>query len=104
MPERYALACQYPSKTKAGNAYDAIRNLIHANACELSAYRFYIGEAYYVLVIGHKPSITLEEPIKRAMKLFKGVGMTLPDEVIQQFYARHFEQTQGTVWREQSYE
>src|SRR5260370_16039085 len=104
--EIYALIYAFPSQMKAGYAYDAIRNIIHTQACELSAYRLIVNDVWHVLVVGHTPSIVLATPLKSALNLFKGKETTMPTDVVEQFYLRHFQKTlgEGAIWNEQSYD
>jgi|SRR5579859_4119107 len=100
----YSLAYSYPSKNKAGQAYEAARNLIYLHPCELSAYRILSDSGWHVLVVGLKPSVIVEEPLKKALKQFKGTLTTLPSEIVDMSFVRHFEKTKHTNWYEQSYD
>lgn len=109
-PERrqpYYLASRFPTKQAAEQPYFSIQQTIHDVECDLSAYRFMRqGQEqntapWYVLVIGEKPTPTVEARITAALS--QGEMATVPPEALHELYSRRMEEIQKGSWREHHY-
>ena len=107
MSDIFSLVYEFPSKTKAGQAFNAVRNLIHLHTCELGGYRTLVnGNRWLVIVVGEKPTLTLEKALVKALETFGGKEEQAPEGIVAALYFRHFAQTygRGQEWNEESYD
>jgi hypothetical protein len=76
----YYQAARYPHKTAAGKAYTPIEQIIHAEACDLSAYRYLVPNdnerKWYVVVLGEQPTPQLHERIKTILTTLTRGGLS----------------------------
>lgn len=103
----YYLASRFPTKQSAERPYVAVQNTIREMECDLSAYRF-LRQWYepnttpwYVLVIGEKPEPAVEQRITTALN--QGERASVPQQALDQLYARRLEEIQKAPWVEHHY-
>ena len=97
----YCLAVSYQQERRSRQAYDQAQALLFNEACELSAFRFYVGPTWYVAIIGEAPSPDLEIQLKHLLR--RGEATTLSSAVIDQLQRRRAQATQLRPWVEGHY-
>ena len=87
----YYLAVSFDQERLARQAYDQAQALLFKEACELSAFRFYVGPTWYVAIIGETPLSHLETQLKHLLR--RGKATTLPSGVIDELLQRRSKAT-----------
>ena len=85
------LAVSFDQERLARQAYDQAQALLFKEACELSAFRFYVGPTWYVAIIGETPLSHLETQLKHLLR--RGKATTLPSGVIDELLQRRSKAT-----------
>jgi hypothetical protein len=97
----YYLAISFHHERLARQAYDQTQALLFKEACELSAFRFYVGPTWYVAIVGETPPSDLDGQLKHLLR--RGDPTTLPPEVIDQLEQRRAQATKLGPWVEKHY-
>ena len=106
MERPYYQAARYPTKAAAGKAYTPIQQIIHAEDCDLSAYRYLVPSErkWYVVIIGEQPTSQVHERLKTILTtLTRGESVTLDEDTVLVLLARRVQQTQKGSWVEGHY-
>ena len=99
-PPEYHLAARFPDEPTSNTAYEATRQVLYDNPCDLSTYRTMLLpiQDWYVLVLGAMPDEQLRERIDQALQ--RGEAVELPEEVWRAFNQRRLEQSSKGLWTE----
>ncbi len=102
----YTQAARFANRTKAGEIYLQLQELIHEeqNKCDLSAYRFGIAEGWHVVVLGEKPSDTIHLRIEALLSHGTLTNLTsVRPDVIAYLQGRRSQASQLGPWVEFHY-
>jgi hypothetical protein len=97
----YYLAVSFQQERRARQAYDQAQDLLFKEACELSAFRFYVGPTWYMTIVGETSPTELETQLKHLLR--RGDPTTLPPDVIEQLQQRRAAATKLGPWVEKHY-
>jgi len=101
-PEPFILAARFLNEPTARHAYFGVQEIVFRSPLtELSVYRFQLRQAYHVALLGEKPSVPLEQRLRRLLSI--GEFTTLPDAVLSILFDRRATASSLGGWAEGHY-
>jgi hypothetical protein len=99
----YYRSAAYPSERASEQPYDTLKQTLHDEPCELSAFRlmFPPNRAYHVVALGVPPPPELQRRIEDI--LADGTPSVLPTEVVAELVLRRLSQVGKGEWVEKSH-
>jgi hypothetical protein len=99
----YYRSAAYPSEHDSEQPYDTLKQTLHDEPCELSAFRLMLlpDRAYHVVALGVQPPPELQRRIEDI--LVDGTPSVLPTEVVAELVLRRLRQVPKGEWVEKSY-